>query len=129
LANEERFVWVDASYNTSEYQTLSSIASRQAHLMDSERGASHVVMRKFTKLAGLTAILFRTEYSSPKGAVVEEQIIASRSGIIYTIGLQTTKGKLAIDEEPLRRIQSGFKLLTLHNGAVPELRIQPNPLH
>jgi hypothetical protein len=97
--------------------------------MDYERGASHVVERKFTKLAGLTAILFRIEYSSPKGTVVEEQIIASRSGIIYTLGLQTTKVKLAIDEEQFRRIQSGFKLLTLHNGAVPQLRIQPDPLH
>jgi len=128
-ANEERFVWVDASYNTSEYQTLSRVASEQVHLMDYERGASHVVERKFTKLAGLTAILFRIEYSSPKGTVVEEQIIASRSGIIYTLGLQTTKVKLAIDEEQFRRIQSGFKLLTLHNGAVPQLRIQPDPLH
>jgi hypothetical protein len=128
-ANEERFVWVDASYNTSEYQTLSSVSSERVHLMDDERGAPHFVEHKFTRLAGLTAILFRIEYSSPKGTVVEEQIIALRSGIIYTIGLKTTKVKLAIDKEQFRRIQSGFKLLTLHNRAVPQLRIQPHPVH
>jgi len=116
--DEARFVWVDASYNATDFSSLSQIAAEQVHIMDDQRASSHVVGRKLTKLAGITAIVFTSEYSSPKGDVVEEQLIALRSGIIYTIWLRTTKANRLTDEEQFRRIQSGFRLLALHNRAV-----------
>lgn len=128
-SGETRFVWVDASYNTSEDQSLSGVASDQFHLMDDERGKPQFVERRNTKLGGLTAIFFRSERSSPESAAVEEQVIASRSGIVYTVGLQTTKAYAYDDERQFRRILGGFRLLALHNRAVPQLRMQPNPLH
>jgi hypothetical protein len=128
-ATEDRFVWVDISYNASDYHSLSDVAFYEDHLMDDERGASRVVEHKFTKLTGLKAILYRNEYSSPKGTIVEEQIIALRSGIIYTIGLQTTQADLSSDELQFRRIQGGFRLLALHNRAVPALKTRPDPLN
>ncbi len=115
---EERFVWVDASYNVSDYQSLSRVASEQVGLSNKESDTARVVERRSTKLAGLSAILFKIEYSSPRDTVVKEQIIALRSGIVYTIGLQTTKANFSVDEEQFKRIQGGFKLFTLHDRAV-----------
>jgi hypothetical protein len=125
---ETRFVWMDASYNTSEDQSLSGVASDQFRLMDDERGKPQFVEQRNTKLGGLTAIFFRSERPSPQGTAVEEQVIALRSGIIYTIGLQTAGADAADDEKQFRRILSGFRLLDLHNRAVPQLRMQPHPL-
>jgi hypothetical protein len=81
--------------------------------MDKERPGAAVVERKLARLAGRTAIRFRIEIPSPKGRVVEEQVLILRCGIIYTIGLQTLRRDVAADEGEFRRIQDGFKLLPL----------------
>jgi hypothetical protein len=128
-SGERRFVWVDASYNTSEDRSLSGVASHQVHLMDDERGKPHVIERRVTKLGGLTAIFFKSERPSPQGTAVEEQVIASRSGIIYTIGLQTTENYAADDEKQFRTVLSGFRLLDLHDRAKPQLRMLQHPLN
>src|ERR1035437_669126 len=68
--DEERFVWVDASYNTLDDQSLEAAVSDEEHLTEERTGTSRIVERKPTKLAGLRAILFKVEYSTPKGTVL-----------------------------------------------------------
>jgi len=116
--DEARFVWVDASYNVTGSSSLSRIVSEHVHTVDSQGTSSHVLERKASRLAGLTAIEFKSEYMASNRSVVEEQIIALRSGIVYTVGLQTTKEDSSTDEEEFKRIQIGFRLLPLHNRAV-----------
>ncbi len=116
--DETRFVWVDASYNATDYSSLSRIASEHIRTVDGQWPKARVV-KGLTRLGGLTAIEFKTEHPSPKGAVVvEEQAIALRSGIVYTVGLRTAKPNRSSDEAEFRKIENGFKLLALNNRAV-----------
>jgi hypothetical protein len=113
---EERFVWVDASYDVIDDQSLAGAVSDEEQTMENVRGKSRIVERKSTKLAGLQAILSRVEYPSPSGTVVEETIIAVRSGIKYTIGLRTILEDRSIDEEQFQKVINGFRMLKLPRG-------------
>jgi hypothetical protein len=114
--DEERFVWVDASYNTLDDQSLEAAVSDEEHLTEERTGTSRIVERKPTKLAGLRAILFKVEYSTPKGTVLEETIIAVRSGVVYKVGMRTILEALPTDEVQFQKITNGFRLLKLPKG-------------
>jgi len=114
--NEERYVWVDASYDVIDDQSLAGAVSHEEQLMEEVRGKPNTVKQVRTKLASVPAILIRVEYSTLKGTVVEETIVAVRSGIVYTIGLRTNLNEVSTDEEQFRQIVNGFKLLKLPKG-------------
>ena len=113
---EERYVWVDSSYDVIDDQSLGGAVSTNEQIMEEVRGKPNTVKEIQTKLASLSAILTRVEYSTPKGTAVEETIIAVRSGIVYTIGLRTNLKDAGTDEEQFQRIVSGFRLLKLPKG-------------
>jgi hypothetical protein len=115
--NEERFVWVNANYNVSDYHSLAGVANYELDLMKAGESAFRVVERKSAKLAGLRAIYVRVVYETPKGRVVEQKVIALRSGIVYTIGLRTREAEYRPDDEQFREICKGLKLLRLPRGA------------
>jgi hypothetical protein len=84
LNEKKRFVWVDASYDTSDDGTGQSVLTGKTGIMSSSvKGIS-------TKLAGLPAIASTLQESAPSGEEIKESVVAVRSGIVYTIGLQTT---------------------------------------
>ena len=114
--NEERFVWMDAQYNTLDDQSLEAVVTDEEQLTEERIGMSRIVERKPTKLAGLRAILSKVEYATPKGTVVEEKIIAVRSGIVYKVGLRTLPGDFPTDELQFQKIVNGFKLFKLPKG-------------
>jgi hypothetical protein len=114
--DEDRFVWVDASYNTLDDQSLEAAVSDEEQLTEERIGKSRIVERKPTMLAGLRAVLSKVEYTTPNGTVVEETIIAVRSGIVYKVGLRTLPGDFPTDEVQFQKIVNGFKLLKLPNG-------------
>jgi hypothetical protein len=94
----------------------SSVSLDEERLLEESRGKSQLVERKSTKLAGLHAILSTVEYPSPKGTVVEETILAVRSGIVYTIGLRTNLKNNFTDKEEFFQIVNSFRLLKLPRG-------------
>jgi hypothetical protein len=112
----DRFTWVDASYNVTDYHTLASVADYEVHIMDQERGRSRIIGRASTRLAGLRALRFKVEYQSSKGNITEEQIIALRSDIVYTVGLRTLHQFRSSDEQIFQQIADGFRLLPLPQG-------------
>jgi hypothetical protein len=112
----DHFAWVDASYNVTDYHTLASVADYEVHVMDQERGRSRIVGRSSTRLAGLRALRFKVEYQSSKGKITEEQIIALRSDIVYTVGLRTLRQFRLSDEQVFQQIADGFRLLPLAQG-------------
>src|SRR5271170_1290310 len=82
LDKNERFIWVDASYNTNDAQSLADIAHEE------EGDQAKIVVRTATEIAGLPAIRFKMEDASRNGKVfVEVETVALRAGIIYTIGM------------------------------------------
>ncbi len=113
---EERYVWVDASYDVIDDQSLLGAVSNNEQIMEEVRGKPNTVKLIHTKLASLPAIMSSVEYLTPKGTVVEETIIAVRSGIVYTIGLRTNLKDATTDEEQFQRIVNGFRLLKLPKG-------------
>jgi hypothetical protein len=113
---EERYVWVDASYDVLDDQSLSGAVSSNEQVMKNVRGKPGTVKQLRTELAGLSATLSKVEYTTSKGTAAEETIIAVRSGIVYTIGLRTNLKDRSTDEEQFKRIISGFKLLNLPKG-------------
>ena len=109
-------MWVDASYDLSDDQLLTG-ATDEWQKIKTANGALRHNNRVSTKLAGLPAIEDAFEDSTPKGESFEESIVALRSGIVYTVGLHTTKAYKTVDEKQLRRIRYGFRLFKLPNGA------------
>jgi hypothetical protein len=112
---EKRYVWVDAHYDSLDDQSLIGAADT----LQKTETANSVLRhnnRVSTKLAGLPAIEDTFEDSTPKGEPIEESIVAVRSGIVYTIGLQTLKAYKAADEKQFRQIRDGFRLLRLPKG-------------
>jgi hypothetical protein len=114
--SEERNIWVDASYDVIDDQSLTGAVSYHEQIMKDVRGKPEVIKNTSTKLAGLQAVLSRVEYTTPKGIFVEETIICVRSGIIYTISLRTLLKDITVDEEQFQKIVNGFRLLKLPQG-------------
>ncbi len=115
LDEKKRFVWVDASYNSLDDQSLTGAAD-ESQKIETANGALRHSNRVSTKLAGLPATEDAFEDSTPKGESFEESIVALRSGIVYTGGLHTTKAYKTEDEKQFRRIRDGFRLLKLPKG-------------
>ena len=115
-ANGDRIIWVDASYDTSDDQSLTGAISEWEHNSTEVTGPSGTDERTPTTLAGLKAIKSTVEYQPPKGGVIEEAVVAARSGIIYTIALNTTPRYRSVDEAQFRKILNGFRLLKLPSG-------------
>ena len=107
---------VDAHYDVIDDHSLAGAVSNREQIREDMRGKPGVIKNTPTKLAGLHAVLSRVEYTTPKGTVVEETIIAVRSGIVYTIGLRTLLEDLPIDEVQFQKITNGFRLLKLPKG-------------
>jgi hypothetical protein len=113
---EERFVWVNASYDVIDDQSLVGAARENIKSSDERRGGPGQAKRRHATLAGLPAIWIRMEHKTPKGLVVEESVVAVRLGIVYTVGLTTLQQDLSHDEKQFKEILDGFHLLKLRDA-------------
>jgi hypothetical protein len=114
--DEDRFVWVDATYNTSEEDPSAGPNLEEAQDIDQTKNTSRIVEKKRVMLAGLPATFTRVERVTPQGTVIEEGVRALRSGIIYTISLETLQADFVNDDGEFRKIWDGFRLLRLPHG-------------
>lgn len=107
LDRKERFIWADASYKTSDADSLPGLVA--------ERG-SGPARRSQTqvKLAGLAAVRVTSEHRVDN--VVKVTTVALRDGIIYTVGIQTNGPYRVGDEAEYNRIVHGFGLLPVPRG-------------
>jgi hypothetical protein len=114
--NEQRFLWVNAEYNSSESHSLRGVGDYQFSLASRDKADVQVLERKSTTLGGLAAIMFEFKYGSANSHATEEEVIALRSGVVYEIGLRTRQADYDRDNQSFEQIQSGFKLLSLPQG-------------
>ncbi len=114
--DDSRFVWVDAHYNVTDYETLSDIAKYEIDLTAEGKQRFRVVRRSSAKLAGLPAVQFMLEYDAGGIRILEEQVIALRGNIVYTLGLRTLQANRDSDEKKFSKIRAGFRLLKLPRG-------------
>ncbi len=109
----ERFVWVDASYNTGDSQKLSDVVGSS---LKDEGGPGKILKRIPIMLAGIPAIRVKMEHASGKSRFLQEETIAVRSGIVYTIGLRTSHSHSNLDERTYDQILEGFQFQKLPRG-------------
>jgi hypothetical protein len=112
----DRFVWVDAHYNVSDYRSLESVTKYELGVASEGKTAFRVVQRKPTTLGGLRAIAFTVDYEAHHRRVVEQRVLALRSGIVYTLAVQSLADSIAADREQFDQVRRGFTLLPIPQG-------------
>jgi len=114
--DHDRFVWVDAHYNASDYRSLASVVKYEMRGTSEGKAALRVVQRKASSLGGVPAVSFIVQYEGQHGRVTEQRVIALRSGVVYTVALQSLAKNIAADREQFDQIRRGFTLLPLPQG-------------
>jgi hypothetical protein len=114
--NSDRLVWVNAEYNATEHSTLNGVADYQIELTGEEKQSFRVLERGPATLQSRPAIRFKAEYDIPKSRVIEEVLVALRTGVVYELGLHTTEEHYAVDRETFRRLIAGFRFTPVPKG-------------
>lgn len=107
--NAHLFVWVNAEYNVTEESTLSGISDYYIDLTGRDKRNFRLVERHKTRLRSVSATRFKSEYDTGDGRLVEEKMIALRSGIVYEVGLRTSIEDYTADRKRLEQILAGFR--------------------
>jgi hypothetical protein len=116
-SNEEpRLVWVDASYNPTDNESLRDVANADLDITKAERHEFRVLEHVPTTLAGVPAIRFKVRYEQGGQQVIEGHVVSLRSGIVYTVALRTLEANQIADQKQFGIICKGFGLLRLPRG-------------
>ena len=107
--DSNRFVWVNAKYNATDAFTLADISDFEIDVAKADKKNPTLVERHRSKLQSVPATRFRIAYASMEGQMAQEEIVALRSGIIYTLGLRTPVEHYAQDREKMEQALSGFR--------------------
>jgi hypothetical protein len=110
----ERFIWVNAEYNSFDLTSLTSAGNWASQLMAEEKTGFKETARQRVRLNNRPAIRIEGEYDGPQGRVVEEQIIALRAGILYEVGLTTRANNYIADKKDFEKILLGFHFWRIH---------------
>lgn len=114
--NSDRLIWVNAEYNVTEQSTLSGVADYQIELSGRNKKNFKLTEHRPATLQSGPAIKFVAEYDTPKGQVIEEVLVALRSGIVYELGLRTTTEHYTGDREQFRKLVTGVHFRPVPKG-------------
>jgi hypothetical protein len=114
--DSHRFVWVNADYNVTDESTLAGISDYQIDLTSRDKQNFKLIDRHKTTLRSVPAIRFKGEYDTLKGRIIEEEVVALRSGIVYEVGLRTPAEDYPGDREKLEQTLAGFRFSRVPEG-------------
>lgn len=114
--NSDRFLWVNAEYNATDESTLAGLSEDQIDLTSRDKQNFKLIDRHRATLRSIPATRFKIEYDTPKGRVIEEEVVALRSGIVYEIGLRTATADYGSDRERLEETLSSFRFSRVSQG-------------
>ncbi len=114
--NSNRFLWVNAEYNVTDESTLAGISNYRIDLTSRDKQDFKLIEQHKTTLRTVPATRFKGEYDTPKGRVIEEEVVAFRSGIVYEIGLRTPAEHYQADRERLEQTLTGFRFSRVPKG-------------
>jgi hypothetical protein len=100
---DERFVWVNAEYDSLELKSLEDAADSLIN------HTKELLARDKILLNGKPTTRFKIEYGGPKGKMIEEEVVALRSGILYEIALRTTPTNFEVDSQRFSKILSNSR--------------------
>lgn len=111
-----RFLWVNAEYNVTEESTLTGISDYQIDLTSRDKQDFKLIERHNASLRSVPATRFKSEYDTPKGRIIEEEVVALRSGIVYELGLRTPAEDYPADHERLEQTLTAFRFSPVPQG-------------
>ena len=114
--DSNRYAWVNAEYNVTDESTLAGISDYHIDLISSDKKGFKLLERHKTVLRSIPATRFKGEYDTPKGRVIEEEVVALRTDIVYEVGLRTPAEDYAADRKGLERTLTGFRLSRVPKG-------------
>jgi hypothetical protein len=83
------FIWVNGEYNVTNMPTLAAVTDYHIDLTRENKQNFKLLQRSRTRLQSEPAIRFKGEYDTAKGRMIEEEVIALRSGVVYEVGIRT----------------------------------------
>jgi hypothetical protein len=111
---DERFIFVNANYNSFEVESLAGAAHWAVDVMSSDKTGFREISREPVRLDKRRAMRIRAEHDGPNGRVIEERVITLRAGILYEIGLVTRPGDYAADKSQFEKVLLGFRYWRIH---------------
>jgi hypothetical protein len=114
--NSDRFLWVNAEYNVTDDSTLAGISDYQIDLTGRDKQKFKLMERYKATLRSVPATRFKGEFDSPNGRVIEEEVVALQSGIVYEIGLRTPAEDYLADRERLEQTLNAFRFSRVPEG-------------
>jgi hypothetical protein len=112
----DRFLWVNAEYNVTDESRLARISDDQVALTSKDKQDFKLIERYKATLRSVPATRFRSEYDTPKGHIIEEEVVALRSGIVYELGLRTPAEDYLADREELGHALTAFRFSPVPKG-------------
>jgi hypothetical protein len=114
--SSDRFLWVNAEYNATDEHTLVGVSGEQIDLSSKDKQNFELSERQSATLHSVPATRFKGEYNSPKGRVIEEEVLALRSGIVYEVGLRTPAKDYPADRVRFEETLSAFRFSRIPEG-------------
>jgi len=114
--SSDRFLWVNAEYNATEESTLAGISDYQIDLTGRHKQGFKLIERHKVTLRSVPATRLKVEYDTPKGRVIEEEVLALRSGIVYQLGLRTPADDYRADRVRLEQTLTAFRFSSVPQG-------------
>jgi hypothetical protein len=114
--DSNQFLWVNAEYNATDRSALAEVSDYQINLTKSDKQHFKLMDHQKTKLRSTPAMRYEAEYDTPRGRVIEEEVVALRSGIVYEVGLRTPAADYAADRERLEETLTGFRFSRVPEG-------------
>ena len=114
--NSDRFLWVNADYNATEESTLSGVSDYKIDLTSRDKQDFKLIESRKATLRSAPATRFKGEYDTPKGRVIEEEVVALQSGIVYELGLRTPAADYPADRERLEQTLTAFRFSRVPEG-------------
>ena len=113
----QSYLYVDASYNAAEWQSLDEILKDNLKMLRDYDAAANIELISKTpiRLANLRAIRFVARYNKSGEAIITDQILAFRDhhNIVYTLAVSTPASRYKKDREALNKIQQSWRLQPL----------------
>jgi hypothetical protein len=116
--SEERYIWTDATYDVLDDNSLSAAVQSENRIRNEMHGGVRPASyrHKRTILAGVPAMNIRTERNSEGKRIIEETVVAVRSGIVYEVGMVTNAAEFEADIAQFRKVLAGFRWTKLPTG-------------
>jgi len=108
------YLSVDAHYHVEEWRSFTGAIKEEMSFLEEDKATDiRLLSRQRTRLSGLRATRFIIHYRATGEATVDNEVLAFRDGIIYTIHLTTPSSRYEKDKKIVKEMQKMWRLQPL----------------